>query len=84
MSHQLVLDRLEPIFKEILDPDLVLTEDLDASKVPQWDSLNHISLVVSIEGEFGIDLSAEELANLTNVGDMVRLIQKKTGIGIAG
>lgn len=84
MSDKVVLSRLEPIFKEILDPDLVLTEDLDASKVPQWDSLNHISLVVAIEGEFGVDLSAEELADLTNVGDMIRLIEKKTGIGAAG
>lgn len=83
MSEKVVLSRLELIFKEILDPDLVLTEELDASKVPQWDSLNHISLVVAIEGEFGIDLSAEELADLTNVGDMVRLIEKKTGIGVA-
>ncbi len=81
MTQNVVMARLQPIFQDILDPNLVLTEELDASKVPQWDSLNHISLVVAIEAEFGIDLSAEELANLTNVGDMVRLIAKKAGLG---
>ncbi len=45
------IERLQPLFREILNPDLVLTEDLDASRVPEWDSLNHISLIVAIEGE---------------------------------
>ncbi len=79
MSEDRLIARLQPIFRDILDPNLVLTEDLDASKVPQWDSLNHISLVVAIESEFGIELSAEELATLRNVGDMARLLAVKTG-----
>lgn len=79
MSQDLLIARLQPIFREILDPDLVLTEDLDASKVPEWDSLNHISLIVAIESEFGVELSAEELATLLTVGDMARLLASKTG-----
>ena len=78
MNQQPVLARLQPIFRDILDPDLEVTEDLDASKVPQWDSLNHISLVVAIESEFGVELTAEELATLRNVGDMVKLLEVKT------
>ena len=79
MIQHPMLARLQPIFRDILDPNLVLTEELDASRVPQWDSLNHISLVVAIESEFGVELSAEELATLRNVGDMVRLLAAKTG-----
>lgn len=79
MSQHPLIARLQPIFREILDPELVLTEELDASKVPQWDSLNHISLVVAIEAEFGVELTAEELATLRNVGDMARLLAAKTG-----
>lgn len=78
MSRHPILLRLEPIFRDILDPDLVVTESLDASQVPQWDSLNHISLVVAIESEFGVELTAEELAALRTVGDMVRLLEAKT------
>lgn len=72
-----LIRRLEPIFREILDPGLTLTEDLDASKVEQWDSLNHISLVVAIEGDFGIELTVDELASLRNVGDLVNVLIKK-------
>jgi acyl carrier protein len=80
MSQNVIICRLQVIFQEILSPDLVLTADLDATKVPEWDSLNHISLIVAIESEFGVELSAEELATLLNVGDMMRLISLKTGI----
>lgn len=71
------ISRLEPIFRDILDPSLILTETLDASKVPQWDSLNHISLVVAIEGDFGIELTVDELATLRNVGDLVNILIAK-------
>ena len=77
MSQHPLIARLQPIFRDILDPNLVLTEELDASTVPQWDSLNHISLVVAIESEFGVELSAQELATLRNVGDMARLLASK-------
>lgn len=71
------LRRLEPIFRDVLDPGLSLTEELDASKVPQWDSLNHISLVVAIEGDFGVELTIDELASLRNVGDLVDVLIAK-------
>ena len=77
MDRGAFLVRLEPIFRDILDPDLRLTEDLDATRVPQWDSLNHISLVVAIEGDFGIELTIDELASLRNVGDLVNVLIAK-------
>ena len=79
MSQHPLIERLQPIFRDILDPSLVLTDDIDASKVPQWDSLNHISLVVAIESEFGVEISADELATLRNVGDTARLLASKIG-----
>jgi acyl carrier protein len=78
VSEHPLIARLQPIFRDILDPELVVTESLDASQVPQWDSLNHISLVVAIESEFGVELTAEELASLRTVGDMARLLEAKT------
>lgn len=77
MSREALLRKLEPIFRGVVDPDLVLTEELDASKVPLWDSLNHIILVVEIEMKLGVALAADELANLRNVSDLVTLLQQK-------
>jgi acyl carrier protein len=77
LSREAVLRKLEPIFRGVVDPDLVLSEDLDASKVPLWDSLNHIILVVEIEMKLGVVLTTDELAPLRNVGEMVTLLQQK-------
>ena len=81
MSKAAILRRLEPIFRNVMDPDLVLTEDLDASRVPLWDSLNHIILVVEIEMQLGVALSTDEIAHLDNVGEMVALLESK---GVSG
>jgi acyl carrier protein len=72
-----VLRKLEPIFRDVIDPDLVLSEEVDASKVPLWDSLKHIILVVEIEVKLGVTLTTDELANLRNVGELVTLLQDK-------
>jgi acyl carrier protein len=77
LSRQAVLRKLEPIFRSVVDPDLVLSEELDASKVPLWDSLNHIILAVEIEMRLGVVLTTDELAGMRNVGDMVTLLQQK-------
>jgi len=77
VSREAVLRKLEPIFRGVVDPDLVLTEDLDATKVPLWDSLNHIILVVEIEMKLGVTLTTDELAQLSNVSELVTLLQQK-------
>jgi acyl carrier protein len=77
LSREAVLRKLEPIFRSVIDPDLVLREELDATKVPLWDSLNHIILMVEIEMQLGVALTTDELAHLQNVGDMVTLLQQK-------
>jgi len=77
MSRSVIFKKLEPIFHDVLGPGIELTDELDASKVPTWDSLNHITLIVEIEQNMGIELTTDELANLRNVGDMVSLLEKK-------
>lgn len=48
------LERLTEIFREVFeDDDLSITPETSASEVYDWDSLMHISLVVSVERAFG-------------------------------
>jgi acyl carrier protein len=74
--HQ-VTTKLQKIFREVLDPEIVLRDDLDATQVETWDSLNHITLIVEIEQRFGIELTTDELAALRNVGEMIDLLVQK-------
>jgi len=77
MSKTTILRKLEPIFRGVLDPDLVLTDDLDASQVPLWDSIHHIVLVVEIETKLGVTLSTDEMAQLNSIGELVALLENK-------
>ena len=72
-----IIRRLTPIFRDILNPDVVVTEYLDASQVAEWDSLNHISIIAAIESEFQVEFTIDELAQMANAGDLIRTLEAK-------
>ena len=78
MSKEEVLKKINYILKDIFDDDtLVITFETTANDVPNWDSLNHINIISSIENEFGVDFSMEEVVNFKKVGDIVDKILEK-------
>jgi acyl carrier protein len=73
-----ILDRITPVFREVFDdPFLELSEELSAHDVENWDSLNHITLIVELESLTGLVFTTEELVDLQNVGDFVTLMANK-------
>jgi len=78
MSEE-IYSRLTTIFRDVFDDDaLVATPVLTARDVAEWDSLNHIRLMVSIEKAFGIALTTAEVAGFENVGQLADAIAAKT------
>lgn len=78
MDEQRVYAVLTEIFREIFDdPEIVATPEMSAKDVPEWDSFNHINIVVATEMHFGIKFRAAEIDNLHNVGEFVALIARK-------
>jgi len=74
------LERIQKIFREVLDDDgLTLTRETTAADVEDWDSLNHITLIVAVEREFKIKLTTAEIASLKNIGDLEMAVDKKRG-----
>lgn len=79
MTQTEILNRLQPIFHDVLDDDsLVITPESNANNTPNWDSLSHINLVMSVQSEFKVKFALGELQDLKNVGDLIALIQKKS------
>jgi acyl carrier protein len=80
MNDSEIYARLNVIFRETLGNDSVdLAPNTTADDVPEWDSMNHIFLVVEIERSFGVKFQAAEMEQLKNVGDLVSLIRAKLG-----
>jgi acyl carrier protein len=73
--------RLTQVFQEVFDDDtIVLKDETTAADIDEWDSLNHISLVLAVEKEFGVRLKAAEVGNLADVGAMIRLLVSRATV----
>jgi acyl carrier protein len=77
MNQADVIAKLQTIFDEIFLEPVVLTPAISAKDVPEWDSLIHISLMVSVEKEFGVRFRVGEVETTKNVGEFADLILKR-------
>ena len=78
MERSAILEKLNGIFTDVLDnDDIKITETSTANDIEEWDSLNHIQLVVAIEKSFKVKFTTYEIQVWKNVGDMVNSIQAK-------
>jgi len=79
LDESAVYEGLNAIFRDVFDDDsLVVSASTTAADVPEWDSFNHINLIVAAEGQFGVKFNTNDMAQLKNVGDLVVLILRKT------
>ncbi|MEH1738802.1 MAG: acyl carrier protein [Fusobacterium varium] len=71
-------EKLQEIFRDIFDDEeLVITEEMTAADIEDWDSLAQINLIIAIEKEFGVKFNLEEVSKLKNIGEMLDLIKLK-------
>jgi acyl carrier protein len=77
MEH-LTEPRLEEIFRYVFklpqDADVTVVEQGEA---PEWDSLAHVSLVLALESEFGIQIEPSESLDLTSFDAVSRFLQER-------
>lgn len=78
MERKDIIEKLNEIFCEVLDiENLVLTEEMSADDIDEWDSLAHVQLIHAIQKEFDIKFSASEFMSWDSIGDMVESIISK-------
>ena len=80
MNRDQIIAELTPLFHTVFNnSDIVITDDLNAEKVDQWDSLTHLNMIAEVEKHFGVKFKLKELIGMKNVGDMIDLILSKKG-----
>jgi acyl carrier protein len=72
-----VFSKIQKVFDEVFLETVVVTPELTADDVEEWDSLSHVSLVLAIEQEFGIRFRVGEVEGTKNIGDLAALIEKR-------
>ena len=53
-----------------------LTPDTPRDDIPAWDSLGTLTLMASLDSDFGIVLSDEEVPGMKGVGDVLEIMRR--------
>ncbi len=85
MTREKAYEVLNEIFREVFDDEtLTVGPATTAEDIEDWDSLEHINLVVAVEKKFGVKFNIGEVNGMNNVGEMVETILKRAGQGAEG
>lgn len=75
VNREEVFEKVTEIFRDVFDDDdLVIGDSTNADDIEDWDSLEHIQLIVGMEKEFKVKFDIKTVNSLENVGQMVDLI----------
>ncbi len=78
MNKTEIMAAVTEIFRDVLDDNsIVLQEGTTARDIEEWDSLNHIQLVVAIEKRFNMRFTSSEIQSWKDVGAMCADIEKR-------
>lgn len=77
MTEQQIFDRIVTIIQERQGEDFVVTENLSLKDDLDADSVDLMEFVLTIEDEFGIEISDEEIDNLQSVSDVLEIIKNR-------
>lgn len=78
MDREELYRKLDEVFADVFDDeDISVNDSTTADDIEDWDSLEHINLVVAVEKKFGIKFNIGEVNSFRNVGDMADTIMEK-------
>jgi len=77
MTEKEIFDSIVTIVQERQGEDFVVTESLSLKDDLDADSVDLMEFILTLEDEFNIEISDEEIDQLQSVGDVVKIIQAK-------
>lgn len=77
MTDQQIFDHVVTIIQERKGEDFIVTENLSLKDDLDADSVDLMEFILTIEEEFGIEISDEEIDNLNSVADVLAVIKNK-------
>ena len=75
MTREEAFERLNRVFREVFDDDtIVITDTTTAEDIDDWDSFEHINMLVAVEEEFSFKIPMGKAVAMKDVGEMVDII----------
>lgn len=78
MTREEVYEQLNEVFQDVFDDeDITVNDETTADDIEDWDSLEHINLIVAVEKKYNIKFNMGEVNKFKNVGEMVDTIMTR-------
>ncbi|MCB0759109.1 MAG: acyl carrier protein [Flavobacteriales bacterium] len=78
MERQAIIEKIHASLVSTLGHEnFEMSDNLLATDVEGWDSLTHMSILTSLEHEFGVKFKLREINKLKNMGSLIELIASK-------
>lgn len=78
MTREEIFENLNEVFRDVFDDEeIVVNESTTSNDIEDWDSLEHINLIVAVEKKFGMKFSMGEVTTMKNVGEMADIISSR-------
>lgn len=78
MTREEIFDGLNEVFRDVFDDeDITVTNSTTSEDIDDWDSLEHINLIVATEKKFSMKFTMGEVTSMKNVGEMVDIISQR-------
>ena len=53
-----------------------ITTESSPETIENWDSMQHLNLVLAVEEKFGVQLDPEDIEQMKNIGAVAKLVEK--------
>jgi acyl carrier protein len=71
------LQQVQSIASDIFGvPAGKITAESSPETIENWDSMQHLNLVLAIEEKFGVQLEPEDIERMKNIGAVAALVEK--------
>jgi acyl carrier protein len=76
--RQEMLERVRRVLRDtFVDDRLVITEDTKLADISEWDSELHVTLILALEQEFDVRLTAKEASQSVAIRPILDLLESK-------
>ena len=78
MMHDAVFERVRQVAADVFNVDIhEITEESTPELVENWDSLQQLTYLLSLESEFRIKFSTEEMGDILKIKTAVQIVRDK-------
>ncbi len=75
MTREEVFEKLTEVFRTVFDDEEIeINDETTSADIEDWDSFEHINLIVAVEKAFSIKVPMGKVTTMKNVGEMVDII----------